>query len=157
MRNTLRLRTGLLGIACLLAPITVSADSPGRHPRYLRARSDLRAALLLLRVQDDPNVMRRVRVAHQEIGMAIREIDHAAVLHRNDIVDNPRIDSRLDRPGRFRKAMSLLNSARRDIAQEEDNPRAIRWRDGAFHHLDRAMEEVRKAARDLHIDRLEGS
>jgi hypothetical protein len=78
------------------------------------------------------------------------------VLDHKDIDDHPHIDTSLDRPGRFRKVMALLASARRDISQEEDNPRAIAWRNDAFRHIDAAMEEMRKAARDLRIDRLEG-
>lgn len=161
MLASFRVWTGVFGIAAILAPVTCLAATPGRHPRYVRARGDLRVALLLLRVHDDrvhnePNVARRVAEADREIDLAIREIDHAAVIDRKDIVEKPRIDARLDRPGRFRKVMSLLNGARRDIAQEEDNQRAGVWRDAAFHHMDRAMEEIRRAARDLRIDRLEG-
>jgi hypothetical protein len=132
------------------------ADTPGKHPRYLRARSDLRAAQFMMRVHDEPNVMRHVREVDAEIDLAIREIDRAAVLDRKDMDDHPRIDANLDRPGRFRKVMALLASARKDIAEEEDNPRAVAWRDGAYRHIDLAMEQLRKAARDLRMDRLEG-
>jgi hypothetical protein len=146
---------GVISCAALFAA-TLSADTPGRHPRYLHARTDLRTAQLLLRVHDEPNVMRHVDAVHAEIEAAIHEVDQAAVIDRKDLEDHPRIDTGLDRPGRFRKAMALLVSARRDIGQEEDNPRAIGWRDAAFRHIDAAMEQLRHAARDLKIDRLEG-
>jgi hypothetical protein len=139
---------------CVLALAVASAQ--GRHPHYLKARSDLRAAQLFMRVHDEPNVMHRLHEADAEIDLAVGEIDRAAVLDRKDLLDRPPIDERLDRPGRFRKAMSLLASARRDIGAEEDNPRAIGWRDAAFRHIDAAMEFLRKAARDLRIDHLEG-
>lgn len=142
----------MCGIAAMLAV----AAPPGRHPRYVRARNDLRLALLTLRVHDEPNVMRAVHAADHEIELAIREIDRAAVIDRRDIMDNPAVDAGLDRPGRFRKAMALVAGARGDIAAEEDNPRANAWRDVAFRHLDRAMEELRRAARELQIDHLEG-
>jgi hypothetical protein len=144
-----------IGAAVVLAT-SVSADTPGRHPRYMHARTDLRTAQLILRVHDEPNVMRHVDKVHAEIEAAIHEVDHAAVIDRKDFEDHPRIDAGLDRPGRFRKAMSLLASARRDIGEEEDNPRAIGWRNAAFQHIDEAMEQLRRAARDLRIDRLEG-
>jgi len=36
--------------------------------------------------------------------------------------EHPPIDTNLDRRGRFRKAMELLQRARADIAAEEDDP-----------------------------------
>lgn len=152
MTKTLRPWLVVCGLCALLAP----AHAQGRHPRYVRARTDLRAALLTLRVHDEPNVMRQVHEADRELDAAIQEIDRAAVIDRKDIVDNPPLDARLDRPGRFRKALQLMAGARRDISDEEDNPRANAWRDAAFRHLDRAIQEIRRAGRELHIDHLEG-
>jgi hypothetical protein len=139
-----------------LSPAPASAETPGRHPHYLHARSDLRTAQLLLRVHDEPNVMAHIHAVDGEIDAAVREIDRAAVLDHKDMEDHPRFDARLDRPGRFRQAMGLLASARRDIGMEEDNPRAIAWRDVAFRHIDEAINQLRRAARDLHMDHLEG-
>jgi hypothetical protein len=155
MRIT-KVHTVLFAGAVLFAAVSATADTPGRHPHYLRARSDLRTAQLLLRVRDEPNVMRHVHAVDVEIDAAIREIDHAAVLDRKDMEDHPRFDANVDRPGRFNKAMALLVSARRDIGAEEDNPRATGWRDLAYRHLDGAMDQLRRAARDLKIDHLEG-
>jgi len=155
MTKTTKLWISAIGVAVVLAG-AVSADTPGRHPRYLRARTDLRTAQLLLRVHDEPNVMRHVDAVHGEIEAAIHEVDQAAVIDRKDFEDHPRIDTGLDRSGRFRKAMALLVSARRDINEEEDNPRAVGWRNAAFRHLDAAMDQLRRAARDLKIDHIEG-
>jgi hypothetical protein len=152
-----RKEIGVLGMAALFLPALGWGVAPERHPRYAQARADLRTALLLLKARDEPKVKRRIDAAEREIETAIREINHAAVIDREDTIDNPRTDEHLDRPGRFRKVMSLLTSARRDITREEDNPRAIAWRDGASHGIDKAMEELRKAARELQIDHLEGS
>ncbi|MGA1997351.1 MAG: hypothetical protein ABSH45_16370, partial [Bryobacteraceae bacterium] len=71
-------------------------------------------------------------------------------------LDHPRVDERLDRPGRFRRAMELLREARAEIDREEDNPRAREWRNRAFSHIDGAMDQLRRAARDLRLDHLEG-
>ncbi|MGB9455945.1 MAG: hypothetical protein ABSB23_01515 [Bryobacteraceae bacterium] len=147
----------ILAAAAALAVSAVAfADTPGRHPRYLHARTDLRTAQFLLRVQDEPNVMRHVRQADREIDQAVVEIDRAAVLDRKYIEDHPPIDRSLDRRGRFRKAMALLVGARADIGREEDNPRAAGWRNAAYRHIDAAMDQLRRAARDLHMDHLEG-
>lgn len=141
--------------AIALTGIT-SADTPGRHPYYLHARSDLRAVQWLMRVNDEPNVMHHVRAVDDEVERAIHEIDHAAVLDHKDLDDHPHIDQRLDRTGRFQKAMELLKRARHDIAQEEDNPNAVGWRDLAYRHIDDAMDQLRRAGHDLHMDHMEG-
>lgn len=144
----------LFGVAILaLAPIVGQADTPGRHPAYIHARSDLRAAQWISRGSEDPNVNRRLHEADQEIEAAIHEVDRASAIDHKDMDDHPRIDERLDRNGRFRRMMELLQKARADIGREEDNPSAIGWRNLAYRHIDRAMEFVHRAARDLRIDR----
>jgi len=144
----------ILGVAAALAFSTLALA--GRHPHYLRARTDLRTAQFLMRVHDEDNVMRHLREADAEIDRAVREIDHAAVIDHKDLEDHPSIDRSLDRRGRFHKAMELLQSARADIGREEDDPRAIGWRDAAYRHIDAAIEQLRRAVRDLHMDHMEG-
>jgi hypothetical protein len=132
------------------------ADTPGRHPRYLHARTDLRAAQWLLRVHDEPNVMNHIRAVDQEIDRAVFEIDQASVLDRRDLRDHPPVDERMDRRGRFGRAMELLREARAEIDREEDNPAARGWRNRAFEHIDGAIDQLRRAARDLRLDHMEG-
>ena len=139
--------------AAMLTPISGTADTPGRHPRYLKARSDLRVAQMLSRVREEENVMRNLRRCDEEIEAAIHEIDQAARFDRKDLDDHPRIDAHVARSGRFRKMMELLDSARRDITQEEDNPNAVGWRNLAFKHIDEARVSLRRADTDLRIDR----
>jgi hypothetical protein len=146
-------RVAPVAVALLALCPWAQADTPGRHPRYLHARSDLRVAWLLLRVHDEPNVTRELRAVQEDISRAIHEIDTAAVIDRKDVDDNPRIDADLDRPGRFKKAWALLNSARADLAQEEDNPNAVGWRDLAYRHIDYAKDHLRKASVNLQLDR----
>jgi hypothetical protein len=135
------------------APMLLGADTPGRHPAYLHARSDLRTAQWIMRVHDDPDVMRRIHQADAEIDLAIREMDQAARFDHKDLEDHPRIDAHLDRRGRFQKSMELLQRARADIGREEDDPSAIGWRDLAYKHIDAAMIFVRRAAHDLRMER----
>ncbi|HLK67470.1 MAG TPA: hypothetical protein VKU19_28735 [Bryobacteraceae bacterium] len=132
-----------------------SADTAGQ-PKLLHARTDLRTAQLLLQVRDEPTIMQHVKLAAARIGDAIHEIDVAAILDKKDLNDHPPIDARLDQPGRFTKVMALLKSARSDIAGEEVNQRAAGWRDAAFRHIDLAMKYLREAAKELHMDHLEG-
>jgi hypothetical protein len=144
----------LLGaIAMAILPSQSHADTPGRHPFYLHARTDLRAAQWISRGGEDPDVRRRLHQADEEIEAAIHEIDRAAIFDRKNLEDHPRIDERLDRNGRFRRMLELLQKSRSDIGREEDNPNAVGWRDLAYRHIDKAMEFVHRAARDLRIDR----
>jgi hypothetical protein len=140
-------------LAAVSAPLLLRADTPGRHPAYLHARSDLRTAQWLMRVHDDPDVMRRIHQADIEIDRAVHEMDVAARFDHKDLNDHPPIDTGLDRRGRFRKAMELLQRARADIGREEDDPSAIGWRDLAYRHIDAAMAFVRHAAHDLQMER----
>jgi hypothetical protein len=148
-----QLPTGLLTLALMFAPAIVSADAPGRHPAYLHARTDLRTAQLMLRVHEEPNVMRNLRAADEEIEAAIREIDRAAVIDRKDLENHTRPDVNLARPGRLRKVVELLRSSRRDLGREEDNGPARGWRDAAYRHIDEALGHVHRAAIDLRLDR----
>ena len=136
----------------VLAPVAALADTPGRHPAYLHARSDLRTAQFYLRAGAEPNVKEHMREADHEIDQAIHELDQAARFDHKDMDDHPHIDANVDRNGRFRNVMDLLNSARHDISREEDNPNAIGWRDVAYRHIDHAIDHVKRAAHDLRID-----
>jgi hypothetical protein len=147
------LTLSLVALATALTPAVVNADTPGRHPAYLRARSDLRRAQLLLRVREEPNVTRRLIEADHEAEAAIVEIDRAALIDRKDLEDHPRVDTNLDRRGRFRRIVELMRSARADLGREEDNGRARGWRDEAYRHIDEALEHMHRASVDLHWDR----
>jgi hypothetical protein len=155
MVRNLKLSIVLFALAAFANPLPGSAGTLFHHPRYLHARTDLRAAQYFLRVHDEPNVMHHVRAVDSHIEAAIHEIDHAAVIDHKDIEDHPHIDTNVDRPGRFRKVKALLLSARKDIGEEEDNPRAIGWRDVAYRHIDEALRQLHEAARDLHFDHID--
>ena len=127
-----------------------------RHPRYLHARSDLRRAVLLMRIPDQPNVMRDMDAASGLVERAIHELDLAAMFDRRDIDDHPPVDTRMGRGSRFREIMRLLDSARGDISQEEDNPRAAEWRNRAFAYLDQAAAYIRKGGYDKFRDEVGG-
>ena|SRR5579863_2212361 len=150
--NLQTLTLSLIGLAAAIAPAALNADTPGRHPAYLRARSDLRAAQFLLRVREEPNVTRHLVQADREVEAAIVEIDRAAVLDRKDLDDRPRVDTNFDRRRRFGRTVELLRSARADLGREEDNGRARGWRDAAYRHIDEALEHMHRAAVDLHWD-----
>lgn len=127
---------------------TSPAAQAERHPRYLHARTDLRRAVLLMRLPDAPNVMRDMEAASALVERGIHEIDMAAMFDRKDIDDHPSIDTRMGRGSRFREILRLLDSARNDISHEEDNPRSAEWRNRAFGYLEQAGGYVRKGGYD---------
>jgi hypothetical protein len=150
------MRLRMLGVMFSIAATTIfvptGVHAQGRHPRYLHARTDLRTTQFYLRVREESNVTRNLHAADREVEAAIIEVDRAAVIDHKDLDEHPRIDTRLARKDRFRKIVDLLRSARADIEQEEDNPRAREWRNRAFRHIDQALNAVRRAAVDSRID-----
>src|SRR5580658_9814384 len=138
----------------LLAPAGIWAQY--RHPRYLHARSDLRRAQFLMRIPEEPNVMRDMQTASGLVERAIGELDAAAMFDRKDLDDRPPVDSRMGRGSRFREILRLLGSARNDISQEEDNPRAAQWRNRAFGFIDQAIGMVQKGGYDKFRDETAG-
>ncbi|MGA3187621.1 MAG: hypothetical protein ABSF22_10995 [Bryobacteraceae bacterium] len=144
--------TKILKQAPILIALASLAFAQGRHPAYLHARSDLRRATLLMRIPDEPNVNRDMAIAIDHTEHAIHELDDAARWDRKDLDDHPPVDMHLGRGGRFREIIRLLESARHDIEQEEDNPIAREWRNRAFHNIDDAIAVVRKGGYDKFRD-----
>jgi hypothetical protein len=143
--------TALFG-AFLIAILLPATSFAQRHPRYAHARTDLRIAQKFLTMRDDPNVARYLMRSNEEVEAAIREIDRAAVLDgRPD--NNPPADVNVDRLGKFRKIRTLLQSARADLGGETDTPAAARWRAIAFRRIDAALDLLRRAAFEAHLDR----
>ena len=132
----------------LIAPALCRADTPGKHPYYLHARSDLRAAQQLMNVRDEPNTMQDLRMASDHARQAIRLIDTASVIDRKDVDDNPRVDVYPDRRRRFQAIYQVLASAKHDLSSEEDNLSAVGWRNAAVVQIDQAMNLVKKGAQD---------
>ena len=141
----------LLGGLLALVSLAANADMPGKHPYYLHALSDLRAARWMLEHRPgDAAVSGQEDVAITEIDAAIGEIKHAAIDDGKDLHDHPKIDGPNDRPGRLHKALELLHKVHSDVAREEDDPmvkglrnRAVGHIDGAIHATEVAMKDVR--------------
>ena len=142
-----------VGSSLVLASGMALADTPGHHPHYLHARGDLQEARSLLRGPMDPNVQANLRSADSEIQAAIHELNRAAWADAKDVESRAHPDQHIDRIGRFRNLMRLLERARKDLGAEEDNPAAMGWRNEAYRHIDAAMDFVRRGARDARIDR----
>jgi hypothetical protein len=135
-------------VALLVAASAAFGDTPGRHPAYLHARTDLRRAEHLMAWSEFRNVRHDLDESVRHVREAIHEIDMAARWDRKDLQDNPPVDAYPDRAGRFRAIAGFLFTAKRDIEHEEDNPAARAWRNRAIKRIDEAIAAVHRAARD---------
>ena len=138
----------LLTLAALLTSFA-AADTPGAHPAYLHALTDLRHARAHLdrwvpngRVDSDESR------AIQAIDAAINDIKQAAIDDGKPLSDHPPVDEHWGAPDRFHRALELLDSAYNDINQREDNG----WNHGLKHralgHIDEARRAIHHALHD---------
>jgi hypothetical protein len=147
---TLRSRLLLSGLLLIAAPFAANADLPGKHPFYLHALTDLRAARWMLEHRPgDAAVSGQEDVAIVEIDKAIGEIKRAAIDDGKDIHDHPGVDLPNDRPGRLHKAAELLRKVHGDVAREEDDPVTRGLRNRAVMHIDEALHATERAIGDV--------
>jgi hypothetical protein len=145
-----RTRLLLSGLLLVAAPFAANADLPGKHPFYLHALSDLRAARWMLEHRPgDPAVSAQEDVAVTEIDKAIGEIKKASIDDGKDIHDHPRVDVPKDHPGRLHKAAELLRKVHSDVAREEDDPMTRGLRNRAVMHIDEALHATERAIGDV--------
>jgi hypothetical protein len=138
----------------LLLPMLANADLPGKHPFYLHALSDLRAARWMLEHRPgDAAVSGNEDVAITEIDAAIGEIKRAAIDDGKNVGDHPNVDVPADRPGHLHKALELLRKVHSDVAREEDDPVTRGLRDRAVGHIDGAIHATERAIGDVKTGR----
>jgi hypothetical protein len=119
------------------------ADEPGRHPAYLHALTDLRHARAHLdRLAPSDRIDNEEQRAIQEIDQAIQDIKRASIDDGKNLNDHPPVDARMDRKGRYHRALELLDKAHNDIAREEDDPSTRGLRNRALGHVDEAHRIV---------------
>ena len=125
-------------ILCLLPIAAMCQMLPGKHPGYIHALSDLRAARWFLNHQPgDSAVSGDEDVAISEIDAAINEIKRASIDDGKDLNDHPAVDVQ-EHGSRLLKAMETIHKAHGDIDHEEDNPEVRELRHRALDHIDRA-------------------
>jgi hypothetical protein len=127
------------------------ADEPGRHPAYLHALTDLRHARAHLE-RDTPSARVDNEEAHAiaEIDKAIDEIKRAAIDDGKPLNDHPPVDAHLGWRGRYHRALELLDKARHDISEREDDQFAHGLRHRALEHIDRAHHIVEHLIEQAH-------
>ena len=143
------------GLLCTLVGGLVSgarADTPGEHPHYLHALSDLRTARAWLTAAGENNVMGREMDAVVNIDKAIGDIKRASIDDGKDLKDHPPIDAKLKHKGRLHRAEALIVSARKDLQFEEDDKKALGWRKEAIKHVNEAAKADKQAINDVKND-----
>jgi hypothetical protein len=134
---------------CVAAPPPPAPAPQARHPAYLHALTDLRAARWLIehrpgdwaQTGDEMEAVRR-------IDAAINEIKHASIDDGKNLADHPALDERPDHRGRIHEAVEYLRKARADVSGAESNGFANGLRDRAIGHIDGAINAARRVFQD---------
>jgi hypothetical protein len=137
--------------AVVLLSAFAAADTPGAHPAYLHALTDLRHARAHLSVAT-PNwkVDADEQRAIGSIDAAIRDIQEAAIDDGKNLNDHPPVDERWSRTDRLRRALELLDGAHHDIDEREQDGWARGLKHRALHDIDEARKAVHHAIGDEH-------
>ncbi|HUJ58846.1 MAG TPA: hypothetical protein VLX92_10150 [Kofleriaceae bacterium] len=124
------------------------ADEPAKHPAYLHALSDMRAARALLERPAGLVIKWDEKTAIRELDAAIGEIKGAAIDDGKPLEDHPPIDAALPWRGRLHKALDLAAEARADVNEKEDNRFARGLKHRAIGHLDLAIRFINQGIAD---------
>ena len=136
--------------ALLIPPLSAHADTPGRHPGFLHALTDLRSARWLISHRTgDAVVSGHEEVAIQKIVAAISDIQRDAVSDGKALADHPAADAPASKADRLNRALALLDAAHKDVNAEEDNPKAIELKKVALNNIDEATQQLKAALWDL--------
>jgi hypothetical protein len=138
----------LTAIFGMSAATVAQADTPGPHPHYLHALSDLRYARGWLTALGQNNVMGREMDAEVNIDKAIADIKSASIDDGKDLKDHPPIDVTVKHKARLVKALDLLRGVRKDLRVDEDDKKALGWRKKALEHVGLAIDATKQAIKD---------
>ena len=147
MKCIARITLVALAVVLLFTLTATQVFAQGKHPAYLHALSDLRAARAHLERHDGGELRHEEKEAIHAINEAINDIKKASIDDGKDLNDHPPVDAGLDHTGRLHRAKQLLEKAHEDIAHEEDNRSAQGLQQRAFGHIDRAIHEVDESIR----------
>jgi hypothetical protein len=140
-------RVPMLVVAAL--SLTFCVTVPSKHPAYLHALEDLRAARWMIEHRPGDWVRSVHEVdAVRQIDWAITEIKKAAIDDGRDANWHPPVDELPTHPGRLHKALEYLDKAHNDVAREEDNTFARGLRNRAITAIDAATSQTQGALKD---------
>jgi hypothetical protein len=114
----------------------------------LHALSDLRYARGWLTALGENNVMGRELDAVANIDKAIADIKSASIDDGKDLKFHPPVDVSVKHKARLIKALDLIKGAQADLAVEEDDQKALGWRQKAQQHVQAAIDATNQAIKD---------
>jgi hypothetical protein len=130
------------------------ADMPGKHPAYLHALSDLREARgSLAHKNGNDAVSQQEDKAIAEIDYAAQAIKRIAAADDKGLYNKPHEDASFDHPGRLHHAEDLLQKAKSDLAQREDNEEAKKLQRHAVEHVQAALQATETAIKEVEHER----
>lgn len=140
---------GLLLFAPFLHPLATDAalsGLPAKHPYYLHALADLRAARWLLKHRPgDAGVSGQEDVAIAEVDAVIGMIKRASIDDGKDIHSHAGVIAPNDYLGRLTKALEQLRQVHSEVAREEDDATMMGVRNRAIGHIDAAIHATERA------------
>jgi hypothetical protein len=128
------------------------ADVPGPHPEYVHALNDLRYARALLNFPAEWNVSRHERAAAGDVDRALGAVRQAGLDDGKAVGEPMPVDANLSHRDRLARALTVLETAHRDINGWESDPYARAPRGAADGDRNAAIAQVRAAQRDQHWD-----
>lgn len=132
-------------VAMLVMLVNISINAKEKHPAYLHALSDLRAARWM--IEHRPGDWKQTEdevAAVKKIDEAIKVIKDASIDDGKDINDHIKVDEIPDHMGRLHKAIDFLKKAKEDINKEEDNGVAQDLRAKANNKIEEAIKITKK-------------
>jgi len=134
------------GALCLPAGLSAQQVLPGKHPEFLHALSDLRAARGYLdKVSPNDTVDNDTSAAIREIDSAINGLKQASIDDGKDLHDHPPVDVHLEKTGRLHSAKQLLEKAYSDVKMPESDPPAADLQKRVMGHINAAHKYVDQA------------
>jgi len=121
------------------------ADSPGKHPAYLHALTDLKNARAFLYYQPNTRLDADEQKAIDEIDAAIHMVTEAAIDDGKPMSYRPPSDVGWERRDRLHRVQELLDQAKLDVKKHESNGWSREYKDHALQHIDLARKSVKKA------------
>jgi len=131
-------------------PPTAPPPQVDKHPAYLHALTDLRAARAHLEKPAGAKIAWDEHKAVGEIDAAIKEIKDASIDDGKPLEDHPPIDAGIAWGGRLQKAFDLVSTARADIDKREDDKFARGMKRRAIKRLDAALLAIKLGQDDAH-------
>jgi hypothetical protein len=129
-----------------LCPVAMFAQKPGKHPAYLHALSNLRAARgYLSGVGGNDAVAKDCAQAISFIDGAIDELKKASIDDGKNLNDHPPVEANLPKANRLKLALELLDKAHADADGEEDDPAARGLKARILGNIDSAHRSVDQA------------